>query len=234
MRSDKQRALKLRLSGRSYNEISGLLRIPKSTLSGWFTGLHLSQNARDRIQKRVYSGALLGLIKRNKNQTHLAVQRMRNTRSQSRAEIQHLNPEALKFIGVALYWAEGYKRPQIRGGRELTYHAVSLTNSDPFLVMLFIKFLRGVCKVPNEKITASVRLYEHMNEGTVTKFWQKVTSIPRENFGKLYYGISKSSQGKRPFTRLPYGTIQIRVNDTILFHKIMGWIEGVANQAGIV
>ena len=35
MRSDKQRALKLRLSGRSYNEISGLLRIGRlASLAG--------------------------------------------------------------------------------------------------------------------------------------------------------------------------------------------------------
>ena len=33
--------------------------------------------------------------------------------------------------------------------------------------------------------------------------------------------------GKRPFNRLPFGVIQVRISNTNLFHKIMGWIEGV-------
>ena len=50
--------------------------------------------------------------------------------------------------------------------------------------------------------------------------------VDKEKFGKSYYGVSKSSQGKKPFNILPYGTIQIRVNNTELFHRIMGWIDG--------
>ena len=47
------------------------------------------------------------------------------------------------------------------------------------------------------------------------------------NFHKTYYGVSKSSLGKRPFNQLPHGVIQIVVADTILFHRIMGYIEGI-------
>lgn len=229
MRRDRQKALKLRLEGKSYTEIKNILGIPKSTLSGWFTGLELSPKAKARIQKRVYSGTLKGLIKRNKNQTHLAVQRMRTIRKEAEAEINKLTVEDLKLIGSSLYWAEGYKRPIVRNGRELTHHSVALTNSDPKLVMIFLKFLREVCGVPNDKITADIRIYEHMNEKALFNFWQKTTNIPTKNFGKIYYGISKSSLGKRPFNRLPYGTISIRVNNTNLFHKIMGWINGLSN-----
>ena len=36
MRKDKKKAISLRLSGKSYNEISTKLGVPKSTLSSWF------------------------------------------------------------------------------------------------------------------------------------------------------------------------------------------------------
>lgn len=231
MREDKNGAFKLRLSGRSYNEITKLLGIPKSTLSGWFRHLELSERARERIQRRVYAASLRGFLKRNKNQTHLAIQKMRSIRIESQRQIASLTQNELKFIGIALYWAEGYKRPIVRNGRELTHHPVTLTNSDPELVMIFLRFLREVCDVLDEKITADIRIYEHMNERELLNFWQKVTALPRENFRKIYYGVSKSSLGKRPFNRLPHGTIQVRVNNTNLFHKIMGWIEGLALQA---
>ena len=231
MRKDKQGALKLRLSGYSYNQIVLELGVPKSTLSGWFSGLNLSSGAREKIAKRVHEASLRGLIKRNKNQTQLAVKNMRSIRTASKREIKELTLNELKLIGTALYWAEGYKRPLIRNGREATYHAVALTNSDPKLISMFLRFLREVCGVPNENINADIRIYEHMNEKELLSFWQKVTDIPVKNFGKVYYGVSKSSLGKRPYNRLPYGTVMIRVNRTNLFHKIIGWIEGLAVQS---
>lgn len=227
MRKDKEKAIALRLSGKSYNEITSSLGVPKSTLSGWFCGLVLSSEARERIQQRVHSGALRGLLKRNANQTHLAVQRMREIRAESQREIKSLSQRELQLIGIALYWAEGYKRPQIRHGRDVTYHSVSLTNSDPRIIQAFLRFLREVCNVPNEKIKADIRIYEHMNSKELLTFWQKITKLPKENFGKMYYGISRSSLRKRPFNRLPHGTILIRVNSTNLFHRIIGWIEGL-------
>lgn len=230
MRKDKNTALKLRFSGNSYNEISRLTGIPKSTLSGWFFQLELSPRAQLRIQKRVHAGSLRGLLKRNKNQTRLAVERMKIIRHASRQEITPLTYKELLLVGTTLYWAEGYKRLQVRNGREVTHHAVSLTNSDPELIKIFLRFIREICDIPNNKIVADIRMYDHMNENELLTFWQKVTDIPYENFGKIYYGISKSSMGKRPFNRLPYGTIQIRVNSTNLFHKIMGWIEGLSLQ----
>ena len=130
-------------------------------------------------------------------------------------------------MGSALYWAEGYKRPIIRNGREVTYHVVSITNSDSGLIKVFIKFLREHCNVPEEKIKASIRIYKHQNESLLLNWWQKETGIPKCNFKKTYYGVSRSSMGKRPFNRLPYGIIQVVVADTVLFHRIMGYIEKI-------
>ncbi len=234
MRSDKQKALQLRLAGKSYNEIGHALNIPKSTLSGWFTNLEISAEAQKRIAQRVYAGSLKGLIRRNKKQRHLAIQRMRKTRQEAQREIKGIRKNELKLIGAALYWAEGYKRLLIKNGRELTHHAVALTNSDPKLIMIFLRFLREICNVADEKIHADIRIYEHMNENELTRFWREITGLPEKNFGKVYCGISKSSLGKRPFNRLPHGTILIRVNNTNLFHQIMGWIQGLSKHAGIV
>lgn len=228
MRKDKNQALKLRLSGKSYTEISKALKVPKSTLSDWFTGLELSETARNRIKNRIYAGTLKGLIKRNKRQTHLAIQRTKRIRLASSKEITTLDKKELRLVGITLYWAEGYKRPIVRNGKERTNHVVSLANSDPKLISIFLRFLREICAVPEEKITANIRSYEHLKEERIIKFWQEITKLPRKNFDKVYYGISKSSEGKKPFNRLPYGTISIRVNNTNLFHKIMGWIEGLA------
>ncbi len=229
MRKDRLLAYKLRMQGKSYTEIARSLSIAKSTLSSWFANIELPNEARERLKKRVQKKSTDILIRRNILQTHKAQQNASHLRTSGRSEITQLSPENLKLIGIALYWAEGYKRPIIRDGKTKTYHPVSLTNSDPFLVKVFLRFLREICLVPEEKIHAGLRIYEHQNEGHLLEFWSRTTRISPNNFEKFYYGVSKSSQGKRPYNILPYGTIQIRVNNTNLYHKIMGWIEGLGN-----
>ncbi|MEK7161472.1 MAG: hypothetical protein AAB729_02155 [Patescibacteria group bacterium] len=227
MRNDKNLALKYRLQGRSYNEITKLLGVPKSTLSGWFYGLQLSEQAKNRLSARVYEGSLKGLIKKNKQQTLLAMAKAKNTRNKASKKIGKLSKKELLILGAGLYWGEGYKRPIIKNGKARSYHPVSLSNSDPALISVFLRFLREICEVEENKIRAGLRIFQHQNAEELLQFWSKLTKIPKERFEKFYYGISKSSLGKRPFNILPFGTIQIRVNDTSLYHKIMGWIEGL-------
>jgi len=230
MRIDKQKALKLRLQGKTYSEINTILKVPKSTLSSWFSTLEISDKANEIIRKKVYEKSIIGLIKRNKLQTQLAEQRAKIIRKSAKEEVKSLTKRELFLVGVSLYWAEGYKRPIVIKGKIKTRHSVSLTNSDPYLIKVFLNFLREICLVPEEKITASLRIYEHQSESYLLDFWSKMTDIPYSKFQKFYYGVNKSSQGKRPFNILPYGTIQIRVNNTELYHKIMGWIDGMAKK----
>ncbi|MBU2081941.1 hypothetical protein KKH14_00735 [Patescibacteria group bacterium] len=227
MRKDRQTALKLRFSGKSYGEINKILGVPKSTLSGWLSKIIISDKYQERIKKLASEKSTTALIKRNKQQTKFAVKRALDIRKRAAKELMSLSKNDLLIMGIALYWAEGYKRPIIRNGREVTYHAVSITNSDSYLIKVFLKFLREYCNVPKEKIKASIRIFEHQNESLLLNWWQKETGIPMCNFKKTYYGISKSSMGKRPFNRLPYGMIQVVVADTALFHRIMGYIERI-------
>lgn len=230
MRNDKNTALKLRLQGKSYNEITHTLGVPKSTLSGWFTGLELSPKAKTRLQDRAYKGAVAALIKRNKLQTHLARQNASFIRNAALKEVGQISKRDLFILGISLYWAEGYKRPVVKNGIEKSYHSVSLSNSDPKLVAVFLRFLREICNVEESKISAGLRIYQHHNAEHLLNFWSELTKIPKSRFEKFYYGISKSSLGKRPFNILPYGTIQIRMGNTNLYHKIMGWIDGLAKM----
>jgi len=227
MRSDRAMALRLRLSGKSYGEIQKELGVPKSTLSGWLSGVILAPEKRQRIEAKAYYKSREALIRRNKQQTELAKKRALLTRQEAAHDINSLTKKDLVILGAALYWAEGYKRLQVRNGREITAHAVSLTNSDPLLVRAFIRFLREYCEVPITKIKMGLRMFKHQNENHLKRYWHKATGIPLENFQKTYLGISKSSMGKRPFNRLEYGIVQVVVADTKLFHRIMGYIEGL-------
>ena len=228
MRSDKFKAYKLRMRGRSYAEISRLLKVPKSTLSSWFADLEIPSESKARILKRVHDLSLNGLLARNKSQTEQAEKRASDINSAARKSIGPLSRRDVFMVGLSLYWAEGYKRPIIKNGKVRTYHPVRITNSDPNIIRLYMRFLREVCDVADERITANFRYFEHQDEVQLLNFWQKVIKIPYSGFRKSSKQISISSQRKRPFNVLPYGVLQVSVNDTKLYHKIMGWIDGVS------
>lgn len=221
----------MRLRGASYNELSAKLGLPKSTLYGWLANVQLSVTSQERINKRVHEGSLKGLIRRNQNQTHLAIQRSRKTRKEWSGKVSSLSQSELLLLGAALYWGEGYKRQKIVKGKPRTDHPVSLTNCDPYLILMFIRFLKEIFHVEDSSIRVMVHIYSHMSIEKSLEYWQTITHLPRENFSKVYRGISRASQGKKPYNRLPYGTVQIRVNSTELFYKIMGLIDGLKAQS---
>jgi hypothetical protein len=227
MRPDKERALSLRLAGKSYREINLELGVPKSTLSAWLSQVELSEKTRKIINANGRQKAIEILVERNRNQARQAQKRSRLIKIGAEREVTGFDNQDLLLIGASLYWAEGYKRPKTVNGRKVNFHPVSFTNSDPKMVNLFLLFLRKTCGVPEARIKASVRYFPHQNAVKLVEFWQKSTRLPPENFGQSQLSTNRTSQSIRPYNQLPYGVVQIRVSDTDLFYRIMGWIEGL-------
>lgn len=223
-------AFRLRIAGHSYNEIQRTLKIPKSTLSGWFKHLVLSDKARVRLASRTRLGSAT-LIKRNKMQTHRAEQRAREAQSLGKKRIKYFAKHDLLLLGAVLYWAEGYKRLTVRDGKERMAHRISFLNTDPYMIAAFLRFLRECLDISDEKIRLTMRLYPHINEEEARRHWMWATQLSARSFERTTMMISSTSKGKRPFNRLQYGTLQVSVNDTLKFHQLLGLIEGVKDKA---
>ncbi|HQT83042.1 MAG TPA: hypothetical protein PLW99_02755 [Candidatus Paceibacterota bacterium] len=226
MNTVRAKALKARIAGKSYNEIQKEFGVPKSTLSGWLKHVVLSDTAQARIASRARLGSAI-LIKRNKMQTQKAEQRARETRASAKEEIPTLVKRDLLILGTVLYWAEGYKRLHIRDGKERMSHTISFVNSDPAMIKAFLRFLREVLSVSADAIHLTMRLYPHINEEQARTYWIGITKLPRIRFRPTTNMVSIASKGKRPYNRLPYGTLQVAVYDTAKFHYLLGLIEGV-------
>lgn len=220
----------MRLQGQSYNEINKIIKVPKSTLSGWLKDVSLSLEHKLRLHKKLG----FNFIKRNKEQTIHAQKRAKDGREEGKKEIKDLSDEDLCIIGAALYWAEGYKRLKIRDGREITAHIVGLTNSDPEIVFAFILFLKRILQIPTEKIFVEMRLFKHNDPEEAIEYWMKASGLPRSQFKKPMYPISSASKGIRPKNRLPYGTVQVIVSDTKLFHRVIGLIDGMKEKLVLI
>lgn len=227
MRKDKNQAIKLRLKGKSYGQISRILNVPKSTLSYWLKDLKLNKEAQLLIKKRVANTSIKALIMRNKKQTFLAEERAKRIRGKAKKEVKKFLNNKLFLIGVSLYWAEGYKK----GAFGSKWKGVDFANSDPEMIKVAIKFFRKICKVDEEKIKIQIIAHQNVNIKKAIEYWSKITKIPKDQFNKTFQRIKNDkSKSYRKNKTLTYGTVHIRINDVKLFFRIIGWIEGLKSN----
>lgn len=218
MRDNKVRAIRLRKAGKSYNEISGALGIPKSTLSSWFRDDITSQRIKTRLT--IKSRRIL-----SKNITRYNQQRSKDARAQwkvwqdkAKSEINTLSLYELKLVGTALYWAEGYKKSNWN---------IVFSNSDPTLIRIMVDFFRKVCKIDEYKIKGQVQIHPNISDRKAILYWSRISKIPTDRFRKSILQVPRSSQQKRRPRTLPYGTFRICINDVRLVNQIKGWMQGL-------
>lgn len=222
----KEEAISLRLSGRSYNFIRKNLGLKsKGTLSYWFKELNLPEESKEKLKKNIQLAYDRGLFKFNRERA----ERIKNENlvefKNGVKKIKGLSKNDLLLIGASLYWGEGTKSENRSGNLSLAF-----SNSDPDMIKVFMRFMREVLEVNEEKIRAGVHIYSSINPNQAKKFWSGVTKLPIDRF-YIVNQVSRASQGKRAFNQLPYGTVVIKVNNRKLFFKVKGMIKGVINRA---
>ncbi len=154
-----------------------------------------------KIQKRTISEAVrqLYITKFNKKEFVL------NTK---------LTPEQekLKLAGIMLYWGEGTKKG----------YNVALANSDPVMVALFVRFLREVCGVDENRLHVTLHHYPDQNEVSLKRFWSKTLTISIKQF---YHSYVHSNTGGSYKKKSQYGTVSVQYSDTVLLRVINKWIS---------
>lgn len=226
LRKDYQKALDLRLQGKTYGEIRKLFDIPKSTLSVWFKKLSLSVSAKKVLEIKRRKGFLL-LGEFNKQRTQGIEEENTAIVGEYVSKVGNLSKRELMLLGAALYWAEGYKNfgDGIRNKKKVYPH-ISFSNSDPSMIIIFLRFLKEILQISKEKVWARAMLYPGIDPTKAITYWQKVTGLPLKNF-RYYIALSRASSGKRPKNLLPYGTLQLRIQSRPDFFKIKGLIDGI-------
>ena len=135
--------------GRSIREIAARLGVSPSSVSRWVSDITLAPGFIEALRQRdpTVNGRLSGV------RAQCAARRAARLASQQDGRDRARDPTRLHLAGCMLYWAEGSK------GR----NAVKLTNSDPDMLTLFVRFLRDCYAVPPERIALSVNC--HLNNG---------------------------------------------------------------------
>jgi len=214
----------LRAQGYSYSLIHKKLGVSKSTMSYWFKDKPFLPN--DEVKERIKNGqAKIGIIRHN-----LRVQEIQALKKQGVKEIGTLSQRDLWMVGLGLYIGEGAKTTEI----------LRVSNSDPAVIRLSIKWLRDVFKLKDENFAIRLHLYPDNDIGESLHYWQEITGLGKANFRRS--SIDKRVDKKTSRSgKLPYGTAHITVlsggdpnKGVRLFRRLNGWITGVMAQVSSI
>lgn len=224
----KNRAIELRKAGKSYSEILKELQLrSKGTLSAWFKNIQLSQKSRLLLEKNNNLAIKRGLQKFNSDRSRKIIEENKTARTEGAAQIGKISSRELLIIGAALYWGEGTKSERSLGNRNIAF-----ANSDPDMIATFLRFIRDILKIKEERIRAGIHIYPNISQTKARNYWSQVTKLPIDRF-YIVNQISRASQNKRPYNSLPYGTAVIKVCNRKLFFEIKGMIQGLIDNTTI-
>lgn len=215
---EREKAIQLRKDGLTYKEILDQLAVSKGSLSYWLQEVELT----DSQKLRIYGKNLdirRKFIDYNRQKQQKVMYEKENILKKSQQEISSLSKQELKLVGIALYWAEGYKASAAK--------SVEFVNSDPAMISLIMKWFREICNVPEDKFRVRIQIHNPSSINDAVKFWSKKTGLSSKQFTKPYIKISPTSKG-RAKKLLPYGICHIRISSTSLLTRIKGWVNGLS------
>lgn len=169
----------LRKSGKTYREIREAIRlqIPKSTLSEWCKNIQLTSDHLDRISRLNLNNlkkARLIALDINKIKRREFLEKIERDNIQVAERIHH--PEIAKIALAMLCLGEASKSK-----RKTSFY---FGNSDPMIIQLFLKLLKGCFDFKLDKIRCTVQCRSDQNILALEKFWVGITKIPKNLFYK--------------------------------------------------
>lgn len=217
----KEKALELRGSGKSYNEISSLLGVAKSTLSDWFRG---SVENFDEVKKANIEKNKLDSSKRlsefTKERKRILFLKYDQAISEAREEFKKFKNDPLFVAGLMIYASEGDNKTRCH---------IRISNTDWKLHKIFILFIEKYLLFTREKVSLQLLIYPDLSQEDLEKYWANKLSINRENFYKTQTIIGKSKR------RLQFGVCMTIINNTRAKYKLFEWIQLFKDQyAGMV
>lgn len=114
-------------------------------------------------------------------------------------------------------------------GGKTKYSELCVSNTNPAIIKIFIKWLVESLNAPKEKIKIRLQLYKDMTVKEEITFWIKELLIPESQFRKPY--IKKSIRNLITYkTKFHHGTCNVIINDVNIAQKVFAGLKIIEDQ----
>jgi hypothetical protein len=203
---DKEKAIQLRLEGKSYSQIKSELGVGKGTLSGWLKDMPLSDKQFNSL------GVIERRVERYKETCRERKEKiLKDVYTMEEKIISPLSERDLLIGGLFLYWGEGGKTKEAE---------LILSNTNPAMIKAFIYWAENSLEFPRSAMKIKLHLYKDMDIDKEIGFWVKELRIGREQFIRPYIKDSNKSSitHKNGFG---HGTCNVAVARADLGRKVL-------------
>ena len=185
----------------SYVEIGSELGVSGATVAIWCQDLMASR--------------FKGLIKYNdKIRTELL------DSEKGIADKVKLDKDSCKLFCALLYGCEGAKYPASSG--------VSLTNSDPELIVTFVQLLRQGFELDQNKWRVHLQIHDDQDFKKLVKYWSGLLDIPEDKFFNPTVTHARGGKHRNKY----FGTCSVRYGDYKIQLRLIGIFKEFLRKLG--
>lgn len=217
MKYDKQiQAKTLRLQGKSINYIAKELGVSTSSVCAWVKDIQLSDEQKQELQQSKYSHFREHY---NDDKKSLALSKRKNNQLIGRETAK--KKDTLHCMGCMLFWAEGSKKK----------NQIVFTNSDNYMMKLFVRFLKEKFDIKNEEISLHINCYLNTQDDIKNNitYWVNELDLSGCKIAKPTIKITTNNIEN-------FGVCRITVCNTQIVQQIYGAIQeyaGFDNSLGL-
>jgi hypothetical protein len=211
--AEREKARQLRKEGKSLNEIVDELQVSKGSVSVWVRDVQLSSKQKKSLARR--NPSVKGNIIRNQKRSLDAKRKRELHQNEGRAYARKMRP--LHIMGCMLHWGEGHK----------DRNTLQISNSDPDLLRLYLKFLNDELQIEksNIAITCNAHTANGFSEKQIRSFWLRELDLPALSWKKVYWDKRTRTSSGSGVGKLPYGVLRLSVHNTQVAQHVYGAIQ---------
>ena len=165
----------MRENGSSIRDVEKLLKIPRSTLSGWFKNVKLTKHQKTRLHKNWKNALNIARKKAvvwHNLQKVLRIKKAQEGAVETLSKINANDNSILELALAMLYLGEGAKT-----------QATSMANSNQLIVKFFIKSLEKLYKINKNLLKYELHLRSNQNEIEAIDYWSRELNVNKNRFG---------------------------------------------------
>ncbi len=199
----------MRQSGMSMTVIERKLGIPRSTLSGWFRKVALTEAQQEQLIANRHTGwekARARAVESHKAQKALRLLEAKKEAIRTLEKID-ITPGILDLAFAMLYLGEGAKSGK-----------TSLASSDPKILNFVLFVLKKNYSITPDMIRCDLHLRMDQDAETIKQYWSDQLNIPLTQF--KYTAYDKRSEGKKTYDRYK-GVCVITCHKVAIQRKLM-------------
>lgn len=215
----KKEAIRLRKLGKSYKEIRQKINVAKATLSLWLRDVELTEEQKIR----------LFITLKQKNAFRMAREKRKIKKEQQTKIIKLASEEVNQLINNPIFLA-GLMLYRAEGDKSDVSEAVKITNSDPKMIKLIMRWFREICNVPEKKFRIYLHIHALHCRPDIEKYWSQITGVPLSQFYKTQVKPTTLKHRRNP---LYDGTCAVVICNKNLFRRIKGWKNGFLQHVNI-